>query len=57
MHKRQRQILSRRAVFVGCRFCGETDRPLRNYEGGKICPECLKRKESGARFGHREGRK
>ena len=33
-----------RLVFVGCQFCGETDRPLRNFEGKKICPECLKQK-------------
>ena len=45
MNRRQlRQAAARRAVFVGCQFCGETDRPLRNYGAGKICPECLKRK-------------
>lgn len=47
------QAMARRAVFVGCQFCGETDKPLRNYGSGKICPECLKRQgavpESGTR--------
>lgn len=33
-----------RVIFVGCQFCGETDKPLRNFEGKKICPECLKQK-------------
>lgn len=32
-------------VFIGCQFCGETDKTLRNYGNGKICPECLKRKK------------
>ena len=39
-----------RVVFVGCQFCGMTDKPLRNYGTGKICPECLKKRtvsESG----------
>ena len=45
MNKRElRKLQVRRAVFVGCRFCGETDKPLRNYAGGKICPDCLKRR-------------
>ena len=34
-----------RAVFVGCKYCGETDRPLRNYKDGKICPECLEKRK------------
>lgn len=42
--KQLRQVLARRTVFIGCQFCGETDRTLRNYGSGKICPECLKRK-------------
>lgn len=33
-----------RVVFVGCRFCGVTDQPLRNYGTGKICPACLKKR-------------
>ena len=33
-----------RVVFVGCKVCGVTDRPLRNYGTGKICPECLKKR-------------
>jgi hypothetical protein len=33
-------------VFVGCQFCGATDKPLRNYGTGKICPACLKRKQA-----------
>lgn len=44
MRKKQRQVMVSRAIFVGCQFCGETDRPLRNYGAGKICRECLKRK-------------
>lgn len=48
MGKRQlKRDLAGRMRFVGCQFCGETDRPLRNYCGGKICPACLaKRKVS-----------
>ena len=34
-----------RVVFVGCQFCGTTDRPLRNYGTGKICPDCMKKRE------------
>lgn len=45
MNKQQRQKLARRIVFVGCQICGAADRPLRNYEGGKICPICLARKQ------------
>ncbi len=43
--KEQRRELARRTVFVGCQICGATDRPLRNYEGYKICPKCLARKQ------------
>lgn len=32
-----------RVIFVGCQFCGATDRPLRNFGTGKICPECMKK--------------
>lgn len=39
LHRKQ----AMRVVFVGCQFCGVTDRPLRNYGTGKICPECLKK--------------
>ena len=50
--RRLRRVLSGRAVFVGCKYCGETDRPLRNCEGVKICPECLeKRKVSKSDIG------
>lgn len=45
MNKRElRKMQASRVVFVGCQFCGETDKPLRNYAGGKICPECLKKR-------------
>lgn len=45
MHnKSTRRALAQRVVFVGCQFCGETDKPLRNYAGGKICPACMKKK-------------
>lgn len=44
MKRSERALLSKRAFFVGCQFCGETDQPLRNFEGEKICPECLKKK-------------
>lgn len=44
MGKREmRRQMAGRAVFVGCQFCGETDKPLRNYAGRKICPDCLKK--------------
>ena len=53
MNKRDlRQSQAVRVVFVGCQFCGVTDRPLRNYGTGKICPACLKKRgvpESGTR--------
>lgn len=42
--KQLRQAMAGRVVFVGCQFCGETNKPLRNYGTGKICPACLKRK-------------
>lgn len=42
MNKRQqKREQARRAVFVGCQFCGATDRTLRNYGSGKICPACM----------------
>ena len=44
MNKKLLQERARRVRFVGCRFCGETDKPLRNFEGGKICPSCMKKK-------------
>lgn len=43
-HSRRKRIP--RAVFVGCQFCGETDKTLRNYGTGKICPVCLKKKQA-----------
>lgn len=42
--KRMRTEQARRIVFVGCQFCGATDKPLRNYGSSKICSACLKRK-------------
>ena len=42
--KQMRQDIASRVVFVGCQFCGETNKTLRNWGNGKICPECLKRK-------------
>lgn len=45
MNKQRRRVLAGRIVFVGCQICGATDRPLRNYQGGKICPACLARKQ------------
>lgn len=44
--KKSRRELAGRVMFVGCQFCGAVDRPLRNYGTGKICPECLKVKET-----------
>lgn len=44
MAKRKNIRTAGHLMFVGCQFCGETDRPLRNFEGRKICPECLKQK-------------
>lgn len=52
MNKKLRQTRAGRVRFVGCRFCGETDKPLRNFEGGKICPSCMEKKnvpKSGTR--------
>ena len=45
MDKRMRYLLARRAFFVGCKRCGETDKPLRNFMGEKLCPACLKKKK------------
>lgn len=45
MNKQKRLELASRIVFVGCQVCGATDRTLRNYQGSKICPACLARKE------------
>lgn len=51
--KYKRQAMAGRMVFVGCQFCGETNKTLRNWSNGKICPECLKRRgpvpDSGTR--------
>ena len=44
MVKHKRIRTAGQLIFVGCQFCGETDRPLRNFEGKKICPECMKQK-------------
>lgn len=41
--REKRRELASRIVFVGCQVCGATDRPLRNYGDGKICPTCLER--------------
>lgn len=35
----------KRAVFVGCRFCGATDVTLRRFGDGYICPACLDREQ------------
>ena len=43
--KSMRQAMSGRVVFIGCQFCGKTDKPLRNYFTGKICPRCLRKKQ------------
>ena len=42
-NRERREAQARRVVFVGCQFCGETDKTLRNHGDGKICPRCLKR--------------
>lgn len=55
--KQLRQVLTRRAVFIGCQFCGETDKTLRNWGNGKICPECLKRKGAVPNSGTRKEKK
>lgn len=55
--KQQRQTMVSRAVFIGCQFCGETDKTLRNYGSGKICPECLKRKGPVPNSGTRKEQK
>lgn len=54
MRKHSRQAMARRAVYVGCQFCGETDKPLRNYGSGKICPTCLKRQGAVPELGTRK---
>lgn len=44
MNKQElRRQQAMRVVFVGCQFCGATDRPLRNFGGEKICSECMKK--------------
>ena len=53
--KQLRQAMVSRVVFIGCQFCGETDKPLRNYGSRKICPECLKRKGAVPNSGTRKG--
>lgn len=35
-----------RVVFIGCQFCGETDKTLRNYGLGKICLACLEKRQA-----------
>ena len=45
MNKQRRLELAGRIVFVGCQICGATDRTLRNYGDGKICPACLAREQ------------
>lgn len=41
MKRRMREALSGRAVYVGCRRCGETDKQLRRAaDGGLYCPAC-----------------
>ena len=52
--KQLRQALASRTVFIGCQFCGETDKTLRNWGNGKICTECLKRKGAVPNSGTRE---
>ena len=52
--KQLRQTLASRAVFIGCQFCGETDKTLRNWSNGKICPKCLKRKGPVPNLGTRK---
>lgn len=43
LRRQQAMQQAMRVVFVGCQFCGATDRPLRNFGAGKICPECMKK--------------
>ena len=42
--KKLRTEMAGRVVFVGCQFCGRGDLPLRNYNDGKICTACMKKK-------------
>lgn len=47
MNKQElRREQGRRSVFVGCQFCGETEKTLRNYGTGKICPVCWRKKQT-----------
>lgn len=41
MNKKLRQERVRRIRFVGCKFCGETNKPLRNFGDVKICTSCM----------------
>ena len=43
--KQQKREQAGRAIFVGCQFCGATDRTLRNYGNGKICQACVALKQ------------
>ena len=52
--KQLRQAMVSRTVFIGCQFCGETDKTLRNWSNGKICPKCLKRQEAVSNSGTRK---
>lgn len=52
--KQMRQAMASRIVFVGCQFCGETNKTLRNFGNGKICPECLKRERAVPKSGTRK---
>ena len=53
--KQLRQDIASRVVFVGCQFCGETNKTLRNWSNGKICPKCLKRQETVPNLGTMKG--
>lgn len=52
--KQLRRSMAGRAVFIGCQFCGETNKTLRSWSNGKICPECLKRKGAAPNSGTRK---
>lgn len=52
--KQLRQAMASRVVFVGCQFCGETNKTLRNWGNGKICPKCMKRKGAVPNSGTRK---
>ena len=43
MNKKLRQERARRIRFVGCKFCGETNKPLRNFGDVKICTSCMEK--------------